>query len=237
MKIGTEVRVIDATGSYGGKYCNLVGRVEGTYSGNCGNVAVRLVNMTNPNSAKGLFYFSESELAVVVDPPIDNSLAKTQLNKRYGNPFTIKKVIFNDPAVIILWADDSKTVVKCSENDIFDPEKGLAMAISKKALGNQGNYYNTFKKYLPEEEDIDDFGLHPEASLGYSWIDKARESLDDLIKNLKKPSSKSDKPAEKDEGPHLCSNCKYLCQHFNSTACYGCGPNKKNWEPAELEGE
>lgn len=152
MKIGTEVRVIDATGSYGGKYCDLVGRVEGVYSGKCGNVAVRLVNMTNPNSAKGLFYFSESELAVVANPPIDNSLAKTQLNKRYGNPFTIKNVIFNPPAVIILWNDGSKTVVKSSRDDIFDPEKGLAMAISKKALGNQGNYYNTFKKYLPKEK-------------------------------------------------------------------------------------
>lgn len=102
------------------------------------------------------------------------------------NPFSIKDVIFNDPAVIVLWNDGTKTVVKCDENDIFDPEKGLAMAISKKALGNQGNYYNTFKKYLPEEEDIDDFGLHPEASLGYSWIDMVGEKLDGLIKNLKK---------------------------------------------------
>lgn len=77
-------------------------------------------------------------------------------SKRYCNPFSIKDVIFNDPAVIILWNDGTKTVVKCSENDIFDPEKGLAMAISKKALGNQGNYYNTFKKYLlvyEEEEE------------------------------------------------------------------------------------
>lgn len=76
-------------------------------------------------------------------------------SKRYSSPFSIKDVIFNDPAVIVLWNDGTKTVVKCSENDIFDPEKGLAMAISKKALGNQGNYYNTFKKYLSvyEEEE------------------------------------------------------------------------------------
>lgn len=239
MKIGTEVRVIDATGSYGGKYCDLVGRVEGIYSGKCGNVAVRLVNMTNPNSAKGLFYFSESELAVVADPPIDNSLAKTQLNKRYGNPFTIKKVIFNDPAVIVLWADGSKTVVKCSENDIFDPEKGLAMAISKKALGNQGNYYNTFKKYLPEEEDIDDFGLHPFVSLGKAaarWADDCR----DLINNLKKQTSETPEPIHPTlayEEPYYCATCKYLCQQFDSMACFGCGLNKKNWEPAYPKGE
>lgn len=48
----------------------------------------------------------------------------------------IEKVIFNDPATIVIWSDDSKTVVKCCEDDTFDPEKGLAMAISKKALGD-----------------------------------------------------------------------------------------------------
>ena len=63
----------------------------------------------------------------------------------------IEKVIFNEPATIIFWGDDTKTVVKC-EHEIWDPEKGLAMAIAKKALGNEGNYYNTFKKYLGRKE-------------------------------------------------------------------------------------
>lgn len=64
----------------------------------------------------------------------------------------IEKVIFNEPATIILWADGTKTVVKCQEGEGYDPEKGLAMAISKKALGNKGNYCEVFKKWLPEEE-------------------------------------------------------------------------------------
>ena len=62
----------------------------------------------------------------------------------------IKRVIFNDPATIVLWSDDTKTVVK-AENETFDPEKGLAMAIAKKALGNKGNYYNELKKYLGDD--------------------------------------------------------------------------------------
>lgn len=61
--------------------------------------------------------------------------------------FGIKKVIFNEPATIVFWEDGTKTVVKCQEGDTFDPEKGLAMAISKKALGNKGNYYNTISKW------------------------------------------------------------------------------------------
>lgn len=62
----------------------------------------------------------------------------------------IKKVIFNECATIVLWEDNTKTVVKAQDGDEFDPEKGLAMAISKKALGNKGNYYNVFDKYLGE---------------------------------------------------------------------------------------
>ena len=65
----------------------------------------------------------------------------------------IKNVIFNKPATIVFWEDGSKTVVKCQDGDIYDPEKGLAMAISKKALGNQGNYCNEFKNWLSEDED------------------------------------------------------------------------------------
>lgn len=65
----------------------------------------------------------------------------------------IKKVIFNDPATIVFWSDGKKTVVKCGERDIYDPEKGLAMAIAKRALGNEGNYYELFKKWLPEENN------------------------------------------------------------------------------------
>lgn len=64
----------------------------------------------------------------------------------------IKNVIFNEPATIIFWSDGSKTVVKCQEGEGYDPEKGMAMAISKKALGNMGNYCEVFKKWLPEEE-------------------------------------------------------------------------------------
>ena len=64
--------------------------------------------------------------------------------------FGIKKVIFNDPATIILWEDGTKTVVKCGDHDVFDPEKGLAIAIAKKALGNKYNYYDIFEEWIPD---------------------------------------------------------------------------------------
>lgn len=74
-------------------------------------------------------------------------------------PLSIHKVIFNDPCTIILWSDKTKTIVKCGEDEEYDPEKGMAMAISKKFLGNKGNYYETFKKWLPEEEKPIEFDV------------------------------------------------------------------------------
>ena len=82
------------------------------------------------------------------------------LNSRYGirtatmNDIPeIKNVIFNDPATIVFWNDGTKTVVKCQDCDDFDPEKGLAMAITKKAYGNKGSYCNKLKKWLPRKDE------------------------------------------------------------------------------------
>lgn len=63
---------------------------------------------------------------------------------------SIKNVIFNPPATIVFWSDNTKTVVKCDdEYEAYDPEKGIAMAISKKLLGNNKyEYYNTFLHWL-----------------------------------------------------------------------------------------
>ena len=59
----------------------------------------------------------------------------------------IKKVIYNDPATIILWRDDTKTVVKCDKDDTYDPEKGFLLCVLKKLLGNKGKYNKELKKW------------------------------------------------------------------------------------------
>ena len=69
----------------------------------------------------------------------------------YNSNFAIENVIFNNPATIVFWDDGTKTVVK-AENEPFDPEKGLAMALAKKVFGNQGSYYNEFKKWLKNDD-------------------------------------------------------------------------------------
>lgn len=64
------------------------------------------------------------------------------------NTAAIKDVIFAPPATIVYWSDGSKTVVKCSEKDVFDPEKGLAMAIAKRCGGNKGSYYKEIQNWI-----------------------------------------------------------------------------------------
>jgi hypothetical protein len=86
----------------------------------------------------------------------------------------IKNVIFNNPATIVFWEDGTKTVVKAQDGDVYDPEKGLAMAITKKALGNKGNYCNELKKWLEKYEPSDGPTVINLQIVG----DKYREALD-----------------------------------------------------------
>lgn len=96
---------------------------------------------------------------------------------------TIKDVIYNDPATIVFWMDGTKTVVKCDERDFYDAEKGLAMAISKKALGNKGNYCNVFKKWLPKvEEEVD--SLYPKLMLDGFGMSEAAAAFSKLADEL-----------------------------------------------------
>ena len=87
----------------------------------------------------------------VVEPQLISTFKLKEKKTSFYLP-KIKNVIFDDPATIVFWEDGTKTVVKAQDEE-FDPEKGLAMAISKKALGNQGNYCNEFKKWVPEEAE------------------------------------------------------------------------------------
>ena len=80
------------------------------------------------------------------------------LNEDQGVLPKIEKVIYNGPATIVKWADGTKTVVKCCEGDVFDPEKGLAMAISKKALGDLKEV-NKWAKTYEEPKLIFDFKI------------------------------------------------------------------------------
>lgn len=85
--------------------------------------------------------------------------------------YGIEKVLFQNPATIVFWSDGTKTVVNCMDNveikkkvvdgkevtirkpkkaDTYSEEAGLAMAIVKKWAGNNGNYNNILREFIPE---------------------------------------------------------------------------------------
>ena len=65
-----------------------------------------------------------------------------EINKMLG----VKRVIFNDPATIVFWKDGTKTIVKCSENEKFNPYVGFCAAVTKKVYGNNSR----IQKYVKQ---------------------------------------------------------------------------------------
>lgn len=66
-----------------------------------------------------------------------------------------KRIIIKNPNIIVFWKDRTVTTVRCSANDTFDTEKGLAMAILKKLDGNTGRYYRDMEKLIDKAEVVD----------------------------------------------------------------------------------
>lgn len=153
----------------------------------------------------------------------------------------IKKVKFNPPATIVFWTDNTKTVVKCNGED-YDPEKGLAMCICKKVLGEKGNYYEVFKKWLPKEDDSDivqkvlehiepqtfEFQLKP--------IDINQRLFEVLTgvpsaATIKFDTKEESVDKEKEESePRSCHTCKFYDAHkgcMNQKICVA----HNNWTP------
>ena len=103
------------------------------------------------NTTLELYNRLEKETRELMKKFTDNNKSKME-----AEPFrpmawlAIKKVIFNNEATIVIWNDDEKTIVKCQEGEVFDKEKGLAMAICKRALGNTPYFNNYFKKWISE---------------------------------------------------------------------------------------
>lgn len=147
-----------------------------------------------------LISYEKESIAVMSDMVkqyIDNDIQTVQAaairyqicNAHYIRPLktlvpAIKNVIFNDPATIIFWIDGTKTIVKAQDGDIFDPEKGLTMAITKKALGNEGNYCNELKKWLPKEETL--------GSCTMSELEESLRKLREVVSKTPFPIPKPD---------------------------------------------
>ena len=81
----------------------------------------------------------------------DFVVSLSEIGKRKTNTLPkIKKVIFNDPATIVLWDDGGKTVVKCSLGDTYSEWSGLAFCICKKLMGDE--FHKVFKHWCDRDD-------------------------------------------------------------------------------------
>ena len=101
---------------------------------------------TRINVDYGSFFGGLSDIRMM---PINNEEASKMYRDQIDK---VKKVIFNHPATIILWDDGTKTVVHCGDDEKFDPEKGIAMCLLKKMLGNKGDYNNYIRHLIAKGE-------------------------------------------------------------------------------------
>ena len=97
---------------------------------------------------------------------------------KVGNIPTITKVIVNGPATVILWSDGTKTVAKCSPQEPFDFEKGVAIAIAKRFVS--GNELK--ESFKSAEEQCYEFY----SETFQEWVDKFSRGFMAFSEELKK---------------------------------------------------
>ena len=71
---------------------------------------------------------------------IDNDLNLIRMieeleEEEQGDYLAYEKIIFNDPATIVIWADGTRTVVKACKEDKFNKEAGLKTALLQRIFG------------------------------------------------------------------------------------------------------
>lgn len=110
--------------------------------------------------------YSANEFSSYISSGIEN-LRKT-LKEAFGELFNleednmsrksleVKKVIYSGPCTIVIWADDSKTIVRCQDGDTYSKEVGLLMCLAKKVWGTNtsgSNFNDYISKVISEKEE------------------------------------------------------------------------------------
>ena len=74
--------------------------------------------------------------------------------KKYEEDYIPKEIIFqtDKKTTILVWDDDSRTIVRCSENEEFVPEFGVAMATMKKIYGDRGTFLHHMEMVGKEQK-------------------------------------------------------------------------------------
>ena len=89
---------------------------------------------------------------------LDNAYGSGKINYNAKATVTIKpkikRVLFNPPATIVFWSDNTKTKAICHKEDKFSKESGVSICIAKKMLGNK-EFRDAIDIWCAEDKDVE----------------------------------------------------------------------------------
>lgn len=120
----------------------------------------------------------------------DNVLSSVLVSLAKRNAFmpNITKVLYNDPVTKVYFADGTWVIVKTSEHDTFDKERGLIYALAKKMMG----------EIDPKTNEVKSNGYMCELK---RFVDNAYDQKDEKAKKetLKDETPKTEPKPKKDK--------------------------------------
>lgn len=165
-----------------------------------GRLAVQIYASTDMDSL-GMHYLLDPEQIVAISKPVFqkmlNECTKARRNvhdyMQKDSEFTArihrqfrfapKEIIYNDAATIVYWTDDTKTVVKCNENDEYSEYAGFVAAVAKKMYGGA----NAINRLIDSKKVIRGNGLGQPFRSKKTFeevLDEAAKKADEEYKEL-----------------------------------------------------
>ena len=69
-----------------------------------------------------------------------------------------RKIVFQGKTTIVFWSDNTKTMVRCGDLDVYDREAAVAFAVAHKLFGSKSKFKkfvsDGFEAMSVEEENI-----------------------------------------------------------------------------------
>lgn len=90
----------------------------------------------------------------------------------------IRRVVFNDPATIVFWDDDTKTVVKCMKGEKYERYAGFMAACMKKMFGSTSR-----AKAIMNEVAVDQPKLEKKPNAGVVPVPDLTQAFNEVVAN------------------------------------------------------